>query len=83
MKRLLPFILLITLVSAFCVFASADGTLPSVVDDADLLTPSEEYSLESKIEAIREKYDFERLSRRLAVTVLTVESNAAVFSFFV
>ncbi len=61
MKKLLSFILLIALVSAFGVFASADESLPSVVDDADLLTPSEERSLESKINAIREKYDFDVL----------------------
>lgn len=71
MKKLLSFVILIILVSAFCVFASADGTLPSVVDDAGLLTPSEEYSLESKIEAMREKYNFDVV----IVTVPTLGSK--------
>ncbi len=36
-----------------------DESLPRVVDDADLLTENEEKSLESKIKAITDKYDFD------------------------
>lgn len=36
-----------------------DKSLPRVVDDADILTESEENSLENKIKAITDKYDFD------------------------
>lgn len=36
-----------------------DESLPRVVDDADLLTKSEENSLETKIKAITDEYDFD------------------------
>lgn len=37
----------------------ADKSLPRVVDDAELLTDSEEKSLESQIKTITDKYDFD------------------------
>ena len=61
MKRIISFIALLILLSAFCasVFVGASG--PSVVDEADLLTDSEENALASKIEEIKRQYDFDVL----------------------
>lgn len=53
----------LTLISPFSLTASAaelyDETLPRVVDNADLLTDSEEEDLESQIKTLIDKYDFD------------------------
>jgi len=65
--------LLIVLTIIFCiaslvpVFASSDRELPLLVDDADLLTNSEEKSLNSELERISEEYECE-------VAIVTVNS---------
>ncbi len=65
-KKLLSFLLLLLLVCSFAFPAYAD-VLPRVVDDAGLLTESEESALEEKIADIAKEYNFD-------VVIVTTDS---------
>lgn len=68
MKRNMIFILLsILLVFSLTVPASASGTLPLIVDKADLLSVEEETALEEKAQALRSEYEMD-------IVILTVDS---------
>ena len=68
MKRfVLPILLILLLVLTLALPVSARDSLPLVVDQADVLTPEEQASLESMAQSIRREYEMDAV-------ILTVDS---------
>jgi uncharacterized protein len=67
MKRLFLFVLVVMLLAALPLCASADEKGKRLVDNGDLLSESEENAVLARLDSLSEKYDYD-------IVVYTVES---------